>query len=120
MSASLLDNDNAIALGLLALKAEPGAVVYADRQPRAPGPVLVGTEPVQAERPTLLAFRDELPGANWMHPCTYALIEIETRRVIATVPSDRPPTFGFLPDTWVVAGDHDGRADLIRADSPHP
>jgi hypothetical protein len=110
----MLDTDVVIALGRAALGTGPGAVVYADREPRAAGPVQIGAETIQAAGPAVLVFRDEMPGANWMHPCTYALIDVATRDVVATVHADRPPVFGHLPETWVVASDPDGRADLIK------
>jgi hypothetical protein len=80
---------------------------------REPGDVAVGADTVHIEHPALVAFRDEMPGANWMHPCTYALIDLEAGDVVATVESDRPPYFGLLPDNWVVAADPEGRADLV-------
>jgi hypothetical protein len=83
---------------------EPGMVVYADRQPRLPGPAV-------------LVFRDEQPGANWMHPCSYALVAVDGRVVLERRVADRPPVFGRLPSSWVVVSDPDGLADLVP-DSP--
>jgi hypothetical protein len=100
-------------LALTAFPEEPGTVVYVDCTPREPGSVTVGGDEVRIERPALLVFRDEMPGANWMHPCTYALVDLETRDVVATIAADRPPHFGLLPDDWVVAADPEGRADLV-------
>lgn len=114
MPVSPLDSATVIALAGSALGAEPGRVVYADREPRPPGPVQAGPETVQSGHPSLLLFRDEMPGANWMHPVTYALVDLVTRDVLARIASDRPPVFGFLPDTWIVVSDPDGRADLVR------
>jgi len=114
MTAPLLDSATVTSLGQLALGATSGSVVYADRMPRARGPVQVGTKTIQAEHPTLLVFRDEMPGANWMHPSTYALVDLVTRDVLTRIPSDRPPVFGTLPATWIVVSDPDGRADLVR------
>ena len=114
LTNSLLDSATVTALGQSALGAEPGRVVYADREPRPPGPVQAGPETVHCEHPTLLVFRDEMPGANWMHPGTYALVDLVTRDVLTRIPSDRPPVFGILPETWIVVSDPDGRADLIR------
>jgi hypothetical protein len=114
MHTSLLDSTMVTALGRIALGAVPGTVVYADREPRAPGPVQVGPQVVRAEHPTLLVFRDEMPGANWMHPSTYALIDLVTRQVLTLVASDRPPVLGTLPNTWIVVSDPDQRADLVR------
>ncbi len=105
MNDPLLENSTVIALGRKALEDDPGTVVYADSALRPPGHVQVGAETVRTEHPTLLVFRDEMPGANWMHPCTYALVDVETQGVLARVPSDRPPTFGTLPESWVVVSD---------------
>jgi hypothetical protein len=114
MTDSLLDLDTVNARAVRALEALPGSVVYADRLPRPPGTVQVGDRSVPADHPTLIAFRDEMPGANWMHPCTYAAVDLVTHAVIARVPSDRPPAFGTLPATWVVVSDPGGLADLVR------
>jgi hypothetical protein len=76
--------------------------------------VQVGPQTVQSAHPALLLFRDEMPGANWMHPVTYVLVDLVTRDVLARIASDRPPVFGFMPDTWIVVSDPDGRADLVR------
>ena len=102
-----------------AFEGEAGAVVYVDREPREPGTVSVGSEAVQIERPALVVFRDEAPGANWMHDCTYALVDLETGDVVMTKAADRPPRFGVLSDSWVVAADPEGRADLLPPD-PRP
>ncbi|SRR6266545_7152289 len=119
MNQSLLDSTTVTDLGQIALGALPGTVVYADRMPRPPGPVAVGAETVQAEHPALLVFRDEMPGANWMHPSTYALVDLVTHDVLARVSADRPPVFGLLPATWIVVSDPEGRADLVKqSDSP--
>lgn len=114
MTDSLLDQKIVGALAGNAFDALPGSVVYADREPRGPGPVDVGDLTVVAEHAAVLVFRDEMPGANWMHPCTYAAVDVVTHRVVARVTSDRPPAFGTLPPTWVVVSDPDGLADLVR------
>jgi hypothetical protein len=111
-----LDAAAARALAARAFSAQAGTVVYADRVPRAPGAVSVGTEELRIDRPALLVFRDEMPGANWMHPCSYALVDVETGELVTTIAADRPPHFGRLPDSWVVAADPDGRADLVPLD----
>jgi hypothetical protein len=113
MPTGLVDADEARVLGDVAFPAEPGTVVYVDRAPRAQGEVEVAGSRVNAQHACLLVFRDEMPGANWMHPCAYALVDIDTRNVLARVPTDRPPVFGHLPETWVVASDPGGQADLI-------
>jgi hypothetical protein len=111
--SSAVDLEVAIELARKAFRQLPGTVVYVDREPRPAGTVAVGGDEVRVERPALVAFRDEMPGANWMHPCTYALVDIETGDVVATSASDRPPHFGLLPSSWVVAADPEGRADLV-------
>lgn len=109
-----IPHDQVIALGRKALGGDPGAVVYADCELRPPGHVQVGPERVRTSHPSLLVFKDEMPGANWMHPCTYALVDLVTEAVLARVPSDRPPTFGLLAATWIVVDDPGGQADLVR------
>jgi hypothetical protein len=113
VSSQLVDASVARALAREALGEAAGAVVYVDRMPRGSGMVSVGPEEVRIERAALVVFRDEAPGANWMHPCTYALVDLETGDVVTTAAADRPPQFGLLPDTWVVAADPAGRADLL-------
>jgi hypothetical protein len=116
MTESCVDVSVARALGAGAFDEQTGSVVYVDRLPRTPGQVTLGTDEVRLDRPALLVFRDEAPGANWMHPCSYALVDLETGGVVVRTSGDRPPRFGHLPDTWVVAADPDGRADLVPPD----
>jgi hypothetical protein len=59
-----------------------------------------------------MVFRDEMPGTNWTHLSTYALVDAESGESVLTVSADRLPVFGRLPGTWVVAVDPKGRADL--------
>lgn len=113
MPPPLLDRELVVRLALRAIDHVPGAVVYADRAARASGTVQLGTQSAHTGSPSLLVFRDEMPGANWMHPCTYALVDIETGGVHARVASDRPPAFGRLPSTWIVVSDPEGKADLV-------
>ena len=113
MSGDFVEASAARTLADRAFGAKAGTVVYVDRAPRGPGVVSFGTEEVRLDRPALLVFRDEAPGANWMHPCAYALVDLETGGVVKSASSDRPPQFGFLPNTWVVASDPDRRADLV-------
>jgi hypothetical protein len=108
----LVEESRAVALAVRALGGRDDAVVYVDRAPNAAGTVTLGGESYAVERPSLSVFRDELPGANWMHPCTYALVDLQTGEPVLTVAADRPPAFGRLPDTWVVAAGPLGRADL--------
>lgn len=120
MSSVLLDRELTATLALKALGGFAGAVVYADRVARAPGLVQVGTEEVHTTRVVLLAFRDEMPGGNWMHSCTYALIDIESGGIVARVAADRPPAFGRLGETWIVVSDPERKADLIRPSRQDP
>ena len=108
----LVDKTVAVDLGARSLGKSGAGVVYVDRALRAPGEVAVGPRMFSLTRPALLVFRDEMPGANWMHACTYALVDPESGESLLTVSADRPPVFGRLPDTWVVAVDPHGRADL--------
>jgi hypothetical protein len=109
---ALVDEAVAVDLGKRSLGASGAGVVYVDRAVREPGDVVVGSRTFSLTRPALMVFRDEMPGANWMHPCTYALVDAQTGESVLTVPADRPPVFGRLPETWVVAVDPQGRADL--------
>lgn len=108
----LLDEAVAVDLGVRSLGTSGVGVVYVDRVVREPGDVVVGPRAFSLTRPAVMVFRDEMPGANWMHPCTYALVDAQSGESVLTVPADRPPVFGRLPDTWVVAVDPNGRADL--------
>jgi len=99
-------------LGKRSLGASGAGVVSVDRAVREPGDVVVGPRTFSLTRPALMVFRDEMPGANWMHRCIYALVDAQTGESVLTVPADRPPVFGRLPETWVVAVDPQGRADL--------
>lgn len=90
-----------------------GTVVYADRAVRDAGTLQVGAASVAVTAPSVLVFRDELPGANWMHPCSYAVVDVASGDVVYRAPADRPPVFGLLPSTWVVVSDPDEMADLL-------
>jgi hypothetical protein len=113
---TLVDREVAVEAAARALEASEGTVVYVDRAVREAGIVTLGAESHQVEGPALLVFRDQMPGANWMHPCTYALVDLESGELLHTVAGDRPPAFGRLPDTWVVAADPGGIADLVSPD----
>jgi hypothetical protein len=109
---TLVDSDVAVAAAVRAFGPAEGAVVYVDRVIREPGVVSLGEGSFQLRGSALLVFCDQMPGANWMHPCAYALVDLDSGDVLTVVPSDRPPVFGRLPDTWVVAVDPNGLADL--------
>lgn len=75
------------------------SVVYLDEQIRPPEGIAIGGSEYERSDPFVLAFVDRKPGANWMHPCRYLLIDPVTRS-ITSIDSDRPPLFGPLPPTW--------------------
>ena len=112
MPASELSPALARAAAERAFPPSSGMVVYADCVPRGPGPVETGAGSVTLKTRGVLVFRDEQPGANWMHACAYALVAISDGSVLHRAPADRPPVFGLLPPSWVVASDPDGLADL--------
>ncbi|MEO8804801.1 MAG: hypothetical protein ABI433_01870 [Burkholderiaceae bacterium] len=107
-----IDAATAVQLGLHSLGQSGQGVVYVDRAVRQPGEVVVGPRTFTLDRLAVMVFHDEMPGANWMHPCTYALVDALSGQPVLTVPADRPPVFGKLPSSWVVAVDPHGRADL--------
>lgn len=77
------------------------SVVYIDETLHPPGPVRIGTATSQAADPFVMVFIDRMPGANWMHPCRYLLINPDDGTMIS-FEADRPPVFGPLPATWRV------------------
>lgn len=116
MSNGLITITAASAAAQLAFPTSAGAVVYADRKTHGPGDVTCGSRTVRCDRPVIVVFRDEQPGANWMHACAYALVDPEPMTVLRQWPDDRPPVFGHLPETWIVISDPDQLADLVSAD----
>lgn len=107
------DDNTARALAAKAFEPRRGTTVYVDTWLRAPGSVQLGTDAHHLDVPAVLVFRDEMPGANWMHPCSYALVDPDTGAVLLRVSSDRPPAFGRLPPSWRLVSDPDGLGDLI-------
>lgn len=115
----VVDKSQAVERASRAFCPDDNAVVYVDCEVREPGHLVVGETGYDLAQPALLVFRDEMPGANWMHPCSYALVALETGEVLLTAAADRPPYFGRLPGTWTVAADPSGRADMVApADGP--
>lgn len=114
----MLDADVVRDIAAEAVDDRAGSVLYADRLPVGPGTVPVAGRDVELGSSAIVAFRDDAPGANWMHPCVYALVDVSTRAVLAILPAESPPTFGMLPEHWIVARDPDGRADLVRPTDP--
>src|SRR5271157_1152965 len=99
-----------VVLAQITAEERKNSVVYLDERVRPAGKVKCGATEVQVEHPHVLAFIDLQPGANWMHPYRYLLIDPTSRRVTA-VPGDRPPVFGTLPPTWRVVSRPPGLPD---------
>ena len=77
------------------------SIAYLNQKIQAAGRAKIGGQKVEFDHPYLLLFIDLQPGANWMHPCRYLLIDPATQQV-DSVESDRPPLFGMLPSSWRV------------------
>ncbi|MGO8670746.1 MAG: hypothetical protein ACLQVD_05200 [Capsulimonadaceae bacterium] len=75
------------------------SAVYIDDNPVPAGTSMIGGTRIEIDQPYVVAFIDRNPGANWMHPCRYLLIN-PTDQSTVSVESDRPPVFGLLPSTW--------------------
>jgi hypothetical protein len=93
-----------LALDALDDSERASAVVYLDSEPRPPGTVELpgpGAVPVHTSGPSLIAFVDRRPGANWMHDARYLLIEPHAGAV-CSFPAEGPPTYGPLPPGWRV------------------
>jgi hypothetical protein len=107
--ADRLDEATTADCATAAFPAAAGTVVYADRAVRPAGEVQLGAGSVVTDVACVVVFRDEMPGANWMHPCSYALVDPDRRAVITVRAADRPPAFGPLPESWIVVSDPDQR-----------
>ena len=93
---------DALIQGALTAEERASSVAYLDTQLRPAGRDTLGGHDVDSAAPFLVAFIDQKPGANWMHPCRYLLIVPATGKITSNQ-SDRPPAFGPLPPTWKVA-----------------
>ena len=91
------------------------SAVYVNQSPLPAGSIKVGGSMVTIDHPSVMAFIDRMPGATWMHPCRYLLIDQNNKQIVF-VDSDRPPVFGPLPPTWRIAWKSPGVSDwqLIR------
>jgi len=98
---SLAQPPDALLLEQLTDQERAHSVVYLDEQVRAPGMASLGGTETRQEHPYYVAFVDQKPGANWMHPCRYLVIDSTTGKM-TSLESDRPPVFGILPQTWRV------------------
>lgn len=97
------------------------SVAYLDEALRPPGRAAIGGEEVEVDHPYVVAFIDDRPGSNWMHPCRYLLIDPANENV-TPVASSRPPLFGLLPPTWHIVWRSPGVADwqLLPMSRPSP
>jgi hypothetical protein len=77
------------------------SVAYLNESAERSGAATIGGRRFVVDHPYVVAFVDQKPGANWMHPCRYMLIDVRTDQV-TSFESDRPPAFGVLPSTWRV------------------
>ncbi|MBV8278572.1 MAG: hypothetical protein JO170_25390 [Verrucomicrobia bacterium] len=75
------------------------SAVYLDKNALPAGKTTIGGRQIEVDHPYVMVFIDRNPGANWMHPCRYLLINPHTLQV-TSVDSDRPPVFGVLPSSW--------------------
>jgi len=92
---------DALIVGKLTDEERDKSVAYLDEQLRPAGQALIGEREYKQGVPYLVAFIDQQPGANWMHPCRYLLID-PASKTTTSINSDRPPRFGTLPPTWRV------------------
>ena len=72
---------------------------HIDDNPTPAGRATIAGQQIEIEHSYFLAFIDRNPGANWMHPCRYLAINPADQRFIS-IESNRPPTFGPLPNAW--------------------
>jgi len=95
------------------------SAVYLDRNLRQAGQGEIGGHESSSASAYYLAFIDQRPGANWMHPCRYLMIDPAAGKT-ASIQSDRPPQFGALPPTWRVVWRPSGIEAwrLLRISSP--
>jgi hypothetical protein len=79
------------------------------------GASVIGGHRIEIDHPYVVAFIDRNPGANWMHPCRYLLLN-PTGGQLISIESDRPPVFGVLPSTWRLVSRSPGLEDwrIIR------
>ena len=77
------------------------AVVYLDDGLRPAGDGRAGGQAIAPGAAYRLAFIDRAPGANWMHPARYLVIDADSHEM-ASIDSNQPPVFGILPAGWRV------------------
>lgn len=110
----------AIAVGVLAADDRRRAVVYLDST------VVPGGSRVEIDgavrtmhRDTAVAFVDDMPGANWGHPCRYLLMDVDTGDV-EVVPAHLPPFIRGVPRTLRVVWHGDEVPDWAIASPEGP
>jgi hypothetical protein len=97
----MVDKLDELVLGALRPDERSAAVAYVDGRAHPPGPLEIGELKTELERDAYVAFVDRAPGANWLHPARYLLVDAETGAV-RDFAASRPPVFGPLPSTWRV------------------
>jgi len=86
------------------------SAVYLNETIHPPGTATLGMTRIEIDYPYVLAFIDRRPGANWMHPCRYLIVN-PSDQALRSVDSDRPPAFGILPSTWKLIARSPGLED---------
>jgi hypothetical protein len=96
------------------------SVAYLNESAEPAGAAVIGEHRLEVDHPYVVAFIDHKPGANWMHPCRYMLIDLNNNH-ITSFESDRPPAFGVLPSAWRVIAQPPGLQEwqLIRIAPAH-
>ena len=97
-----MDQLHAVVTDNLTEEERETAAVYFDCRLLPAGTAEIGGRQVTVDHPYHLAFIDQNPGANWMHPCRYMLINPASNTILLSIQSDRPPAFGTLPSSWRV------------------
>lgn len=77
------------------------SVLYADETLYPIGKISIGGTDVEIDSPAMIAFIDQQPGDNWMHPCRYLLIN-PANSSVKSIESSHPPIFGILPSNWKI------------------
>jgi len=95
------------------------SAVYLNGDLSVPGVATIGGRQIEINYSYFLVFIDRNPGANWMHPCRYLLINPVNLQVIS-IESDRPPLFGILPSSWRLVLRSPGLEDWQLIKIAHP
>jgi hypothetical protein len=106
----MVDDLDKLVLGALRPDERASAVAYVDGRPRSRGQLEIGGLRIELGGDAYVAFVDRAPGANWMHPVRYVLIDARTGQA-RDFEAMRPPDFGPLPPTWRVVARPPGVED---------